>query len=112
MWISSKEFAKLHGCNIEGLLKSIKRADILGKKFCTLKGKILPFKYINGIGRGGKVLQIWSEPFKSEAEADEFITNYRINRLENAVKARGIESNIASIKKELDTTMGGVVGFS
>lgn len=109
MWISSKEFAKLHGCNIEGLLKSIKRADILGKKFCTLKGKILPFKYINGIGRGGKVLQIWSEPFKSEAEADEFITNYRINRLENAVKARGIESNIASIKKELDTTMGGVV---
>lgn len=108
-WISSKEFAKLHGCNIEGLLKSIKRADILGKKFCTLKGKILPFKYTNGIGRGGKVLQIWSEPFASEAEADEFITNYRINRLENAVKARGIESNIASIKKELDTTMGGVV---
>lgn len=109
MWISSKEFAKLHCCNIEGILKSVKRADILGKKFCTLKGKTLSFKYTNGIGRGGKVLQIWSEPFNSEAEADEFITNYRINRLENAVKARGIESNIASIKKELDTTMGGVV---
>lgn len=86
-WMSSKEFAKLHGCNIEGLLKSIKRADILGKKFCTLKGKILPFKYTNGIGRGGKVLQIWSEPFKSEAEAEAFLHNYRVDMLEKAVKA-------------------------
>ena len=110
-WISSKEFAKLHNYNYEALKKACVRAYKVGKKFCKLKHNILCFLYINNQkgGNSGKVLQIWSEPFKSEAEADEFITNYRINRLENAVKARGIESNIASIKKELDTTMGGVV---
>lgn len=167
-WISSKEFAKLHNYNYEALKKACVRAYKVGKKFCKLKHNILCFLYINNQkgGNSGKVLQIWSEPFKSEAEADEFITNYRINRLENAVRAsrledsqvasvlgalqscggvsrvcddgvrdvslslnmtkdkmtskgdltkgnvsKGgvIESNIASIKKELDTTMGGVV---
>lgn len=165
-WISSKEFALQYNLVKKSLEKACFRAKQHGKKICMVKSNILYFDYINGIGRGGKVLQIWSEPFKSEAEADEFITNYRINRLENAVRAsrledsqvasvlgalqscggvsrvcddgvrdvslslnmtkdkmtskgdltkgnvsKGgvIESNIASIKKELDTTMGGVV---
>lgn len=110
MWISSKEFALQNNIVKKSLEKACFRAKHRDKKFCILKFQILYFRYVNGVGgNSGKVLQIWSEPFKSEAEADEFITNYRINRLENAVKARGIESNIASIKKELDTTMGGVV---
>ena len=159
-WISSKEFALQYNLVKKSLEKACFRAKQHGKKICMVKSNILYFDYTNGIGRGGKVLQIWSEPFNSEAEANEFITYYRINRLENAVRAsrledsqvasvlgvlqscggdgvrdvslslnmtkgkmtskgdltkgnvsKGgvIESNIASIKKELDTTMGGVV---
>ncbi|WP_334083577.1 hypothetical protein, partial [Helicobacter typhlonius] len=65
-WVSSREFATLHKFNIEGILKAAKRADSLSKKFCLYKGKFLPFSYGNGIGRGGKVLRIWSEPFKTQ----------------------------------------------
>ncbi|TLD78746.1 hypothetical protein LS81_011045, partial [Helicobacter trogontum] len=166
-WISSKEFALQNNIVKKSLEKACFRAKHRDKNFCILKFQILYFRYVNGVGgNSGKVLQIWSEPFASEAEANEFITNYRINRLENAVRAsrledsqvasvlgalqscggvsrvcddgvrdvslslnmtkdkmtskgdltkgnvsKGgvIESNIASIKKELDTTMGGVV---
>lgn len=64
-WISSKEFAESSNINIQGLFKSVKRAFDSGKKICRIKGKILPFKYSEGVGRGGKVLQIWSEPLTS-----------------------------------------------
>lgn len=65
-WISSKEFAESGNIGIQGLLKAIKRYSSMNKKICQVKGKILPFKYIDGIGRGGKILQIWSKPLSKE----------------------------------------------
>ncbi|WP_104692296.1 hypothetical protein [Helicobacter muridarum] len=91
-WLSSKEFALQNNIVKKSLEKACFRAKQRGKEFCTLKGKILPFIYINGIGRGGKVLRIWSEPFNSEAEAEEFIIAYRANMIEKAVKRIKLDS--------------------
>lgn len=58
-WVSSKEAAELLHVNYDALAKSVKRANLRDKKICSLSGKYLPFKYVDGIGAGGKVLQIW-----------------------------------------------------
>lgn len=71
-WMSSREFASLYNCGYEALKKACIRADQAGKKICKISNHILHFNYSQGIGRGGKVLRIWSEPFASEAEALEF----------------------------------------
>lgn len=82
-WVSSREFAKNHNINVEGVLKAIKRADSKNKKFCTIKGKFLPFTYAQGVGRGGKVLKIWDEPFSSEEEALSFYEREVVGVMEN-----------------------------
>ena len=85
-WLSSREFAKLYGYKYEALKKACIRAYKAGKNFCNIKCIKIHFTYTKGIGRGGKVLQIWSEPFSSEAEAEAFIMAYRVDMLERAVK--------------------------
>ncbi|TLE12777.1 hypothetical protein LS72_010420, partial [Helicobacter apodemus] len=65
-WISSKEFAESSNIGIQGLFKAIKRAFDMDKKICRIKGKILHFKYIEGVGRGGKILQIWNTPLSQK----------------------------------------------
>ena len=82
-WVNSREFAKNHNINVEGVLKAIKRADSKNKKFCTIKGKFLPFTYAQGVGRGGKVLKIWDEPFSSEEEALSFYEKEVVGVMEN-----------------------------
>ncbi|EAJ5705299.1 hypothetical protein CX801_09320, partial [Campylobacter fetus] len=59
MWVDSKTAADVFGVKYDALVKSVKRAEKQGKKFCTIKPNILSFIYVKGIGRGGKVLQIW-----------------------------------------------------
>lgn len=59
VWVDSKSAAKILGVNYETLKKAVKRAERNGKKFCNIKPNILGFSYIDGVGRGGKVLQIW-----------------------------------------------------
>lgn len=59
MWVDSKTAADVLGVKYDALVKSVKRAEKQGKKFCTIKPNILSFIYVEGIGRGGKVLQIW-----------------------------------------------------
>lgn len=71
-WVSSREFAEAYLLEYETLKKACVRSHRVGKKFCTIKGKFLPFLYTQGIGRGGKVLKIWDEPFSSEEEAQSF----------------------------------------
>ena len=107
-WISSKEFALQNNIVKKSLEKACFRAKHRDKNFCILKFQILYFRYVNGVGgNSGKVLQIWSEPFASEAEANEFITNYRINRLENAVRASRLEdSQVASVLGALQSCGG------
>lgn len=59
MWVNSKQAAEILGVKYDALAKSVKRAEKTGKKFCTIKPNILGFSYTDGVGRGGKTLQIW-----------------------------------------------------
>ena len=59
MWVNSKTAAAVFCVNHKSVEKSAFRATKQGKNFCSLKSHICNFMYSNGIGRGGKVLQIW-----------------------------------------------------
>lgn len=61
MWVSSKAATEVLGLKYDTLVKAVKRAENNGKKFCSIKGKILPFNKVDGNigGASGKVLQIW-----------------------------------------------------
>ncbi|WP_334093796.1 transposase family protein, partial [Helicobacter typhlonius] len=107
-WVSSREFATLHKFNIEGILKAAKRADSLSKKFCLYKGKFLPFSYGNGIGRGGKVLRIWSEPFATQAEAEAFMescTQERVAYLSNTDSHKTQSRALTFVQSQHATTL-------
>lgn len=59
MWLNSKEAAEILGIKYDTLQKSINRANKSSKKICLIKCNKLLYKYADGIGRGGKTLQIW-----------------------------------------------------
>ena len=59
MWVNSKCAAEILGVSDRALQKSTKLASQKGKKICSVKHNILCFTYTDGIGRGGKTLQIW-----------------------------------------------------
>ena len=59
MWINSKQAAEILGVNYETIKKATQRAEKAGKKFCPIGCNISHFAYTDGIGRGGKTLQIW-----------------------------------------------------
>lgn len=61
-WISSKEFAEKYNIGYHALKMACIRSNKKCKKFCTISSYILHFTYIEGIGRGGKILQIWDTP--------------------------------------------------
>lgn len=58
MWVNSRQAAEVLGVKYDALMKAIKRAEQAGKKICSIKPNILSFIYTDGIGRGGKTLQI------------------------------------------------------
>ena len=59
MWVNSKRAAEILGVSDRALQKSTKLASQKGKKICSVKHNILCFTYTDGVGRGGKTLQIW-----------------------------------------------------
>jgi len=59
MWVTSKHAAEILSVKYDALMKAVKRAEKVGKKFCSIKPNILCFTYTDGVGRGGKTLQIW-----------------------------------------------------
>lgn len=59
MWLDSKSAALVLGISNKSVEKTCFRAAKTNKIFCKLKSHICNFKYIFGVGRGGKVLQIW-----------------------------------------------------
>ncbi|WP_170000324.1 helix-turn-helix domain-containing protein [Campylobacter sp. RM9328] len=61
MWVNSKVAAEILGVEYEKLKKATQRANKAGKNFCSLGCHKCHFTYTDGIGRGGKVLQIWIE---------------------------------------------------
>ena len=59
MWLSSKKAAEFLNIKENTIRQSVKRANQSDKKICSLTGTKFPFQYVDGIGAGGKVLQIW-----------------------------------------------------
>ena len=59
MWVNSKQAAEILGVNNKSVEKAAFRATKSCKKFCTIKCHLCHFAYTDGIGRGGKTLQIW-----------------------------------------------------
>ena len=59
MWVNSKQAAEILGANNKSVEKAAFRATKSCKKFCTIKCHLCHFTYTDGIGRGGKTLQIW-----------------------------------------------------
>ncbi|MBQ3675647.1 MAG: hypothetical protein II923_08665, partial [Campylobacter sp.] len=59
MWVNSKTAAAVLSVDLKAIQQGVYRATKQGKNFCSVKLNILRFTYLNGIGRGGKVLQIW-----------------------------------------------------
>lgn len=83
-WVSSREFAEHFGFVKKSLEKACFRANLQGKKICSLKSNKLYFKYSHGIGgNAGKVLRIWSEPFATQAEAEAFVESYTQERVDS-----------------------------
>lgn len=59
MWVSSRAATEILGVKYELLRKAAWRAEKQSKKFCSIRGHICHFTYTDGVGRGGKTLQIW-----------------------------------------------------
>ena len=59
MWVSSRAATEILGVEYELLRKAAWRAEKQSKKFCSIRGHICHFTYTDGVGRGGKTLQIW-----------------------------------------------------
>ncbi|WP_298791348.1 hypothetical protein, partial [uncultured Campylobacter sp.] len=59
MWVNSKQAAEILGVTDRAIQKSVLKFNSQNKKFCVVKSNILNFTYTDGIGRGGKTLQIW-----------------------------------------------------
>lgn len=59
MWVDSKRAAEILGINLRKLQRCVVKAQNDRQKFLTIDTKYFSYSYIDGIGRGGKVLQIW-----------------------------------------------------
>lgn len=59
MWLNSKEAAEILGVNIRKLQRIAAKAQKESQKILTINTKIFSYKFIYGIGRGGKTLPIW-----------------------------------------------------
>ena len=98
-WLSSCEFSKLHNISLRALQLRIQRCGM--QKILSFNTYFFMYSYTKGIGRGGKVLQIWSEPFNSEAEAEAFIMAYRVDMLEKAVKQSKLNTELARLERAI-----------
>lgn len=59
MWVNSKQAAEILGVNLRKLQRCVVKAQNDKQKFLTIDTKYFSYSYIDGIGRGGKTLQIW-----------------------------------------------------
>ncbi|MDR1451356.1 MAG: DDE-type integrase/transposase/recombinase [Helicobacteraceae bacterium] len=59
MWLSSAAAAESLDAGYGALKIAIWRAAKLGKSNCKIKGRLYPFTFADGIGRGGKIVKIW-----------------------------------------------------
>ena len=59
MWVNSTRAAEILGVNLRKLQRCVVKAQNDRQKFLTIDTKYFSYSYIDGIGRGGKTLQIW-----------------------------------------------------
>lgn len=59
MWVNSKEAAEILGLNLRKLQRCVAKAENSCQKILTIDTKYFSYSYTDGIGRGGKILQIW-----------------------------------------------------
>lgn len=71
MWVNSKAAAEILGVNLRKLQRSVINAQNNNQKNLTINTKYFSYSYIDGVGRGGKVLQIWIDDSLIEAKKDE-----------------------------------------
>lgn len=69
MWVNSKRAAEILGVNLRKLQRCVVKAQNDRQKFLTIDTKYFSYSYIDGIGRGGKTLQIWIDDNLSGDEA-------------------------------------------
>lgn len=90
MWVNSKQAAEILGVNYETIKKATQRAEKSGKKFCSIGCNISHFNYTDGIGRGGKTLQIWIDDDLINDKNSEISQAGKVSRVswENDARAR------------------------
>ena len=100
-WLSSREFAKLHNISLRALQLRIQRCGM--QKILSFNAHFFAYLFVANQkgGNSGKVLQIWSEPFNSEAEAEAFIMAYRVDMLEKAVKQSKLNTELARLERAI-----------
>ena len=90
MWVNSKQAAEILGVKYETIKKATQRAEKSGKKFCSIGCNISHFNYTDGIGRGGKTLQIWIDDDLINDKSSEISQAGKASRVswENDARAR------------------------
>lgn len=90
MWVNSKQAAEILGVTDRAIQKSVLKFNSQNKKFCVVKSNILNFTYTDGIGRGGKTLQIWIDDDLINDKSSEISQVGKASRVnwENDARAR------------------------
>ncbi|WP_035148426.1 hypothetical protein, partial [Campylobacter fetus] len=73
MWVDSKTAAGVLEVSNKSVEKACLRATKANKKICKIKSHICNFIYVDGIGRGGKTLQIWLDKIPAKENSNEFL---------------------------------------
>ena len=97
MWVNSKQAAEILGVKYETIKKATQRAEKSGKKFCSIGCNISHFTYTDGIGRGGKTLQIW---------IDDDLINDKSSEISQAGKASRVNWENDARTRLLNVTNG------
>ncbi|EAJ5705268.1 hypothetical protein CX801_09140, partial [Campylobacter fetus] len=102
MWVDSKTAAGALGVSNKSVEKACLRATKANKKICKIKSHICNFIYADGIGRGGKVLQIWLDKIPAKENSNEFLAGiWECDP--NEAKENSNEAGIWSNKATKDT---------
>lgn len=72
-WLSSAEFANQRKKTIRAIQKKVQQAKSREEKILAFDTLFFMYRYEEGIGGGGKVLQIWSEPLNQSEETPQEI---------------------------------------
>ncbi|WKW20592.1 DDE-type integrase/transposase/recombinase [Campylobacter fetus] len=92
MWVDSKTAAGALGVSNKSVEKACLRATKANKKICKIKSHICNFIYVDGIGRGGKVLQIWLDEIPAKENSNEFLAGIWSNKATKDIKGESSES--------------------